>query len=148
MFKRIPGNIVSWLGKTSLMPNYWPSRSVLRWKSVFRNHEIRNMVLLCIFGLLLTCFLFSISLLVWRVYDWKKNYCIKFVYANESNQLFPPCPLNSICDESGLTIEKTQWEVDLWFTEYRLREGGRWSIYFSSSLFTKQWQLGFGLIKQ
>ena len=28
------------------MPNYWPSWSILRWMSVVRNREIRNMVLL------------------------------------------------------------------------------------------------------
>ena len=37
-------NIISWLGKTTLMPNYWPSRSGLRVMSVVRNREIRNMI--------------------------------------------------------------------------------------------------------
>ena len=65
------------------MPNYWPRRCVLRWMSVVRNHEIRNMVLLSTFSLLLTCFLFWISLWVWYVYDWK-NYCIGYLYTQTS----------------------------------------------------------------
>ena len=48
--KTIPGNIVSWLGKTNLMPNNWTSRYVLRWMSVVWNSKIRNMVLLSTFG--------------------------------------------------------------------------------------------------
>ena len=35
--KSIPVNIVSWLGKIILMPNYWPSRSRVRWMSIVRN---------------------------------------------------------------------------------------------------------------
>ena len=66
-----------------MMPNYWPCRSVLRWMSVFRNREIRNMVLLSTFGLLLTCYLFWISLYVWCVYDWK-NYCMCYLYTQMS----------------------------------------------------------------
>ena len=58
--KSIPAHIVSWLGKTILMRKHWPSG--LRWISVVRNWEIRNMVLLSTFLLLLTRFLFWISL--------------------------------------------------------------------------------------
>ena len=60
VFKSILANNVSWLGKTILMPNYWPSPSGLRWMSLVRN-EIQNMVLLSTFCLLLTWFLFWIS---------------------------------------------------------------------------------------
>ena len=56
----MPANILSWSGKTIVMLNYWPSLSVQRWISVVRIREIRNMVLLSTFGLLLTCFLFWI----------------------------------------------------------------------------------------
>ena len=35
-FNSLPANIVNWLGKTILMPNYWPSRSGLRWMSIVR----------------------------------------------------------------------------------------------------------------
>ena len=46
VFKSIPLNIGSWIRKTILMPYDWPSRSVLRWLSIVRNIEIRNMMLL------------------------------------------------------------------------------------------------------
>ena len=57
--KSIPANIVCWLRNTILMPNYRASCSVLRWMSMVWNSEIRNMVLLSTFGLLLTCFCFG-----------------------------------------------------------------------------------------
>ena len=67
------------------MPNNWPSRSVLRWMimSVVRNCEIWITVILSTFSLLLTCFLFWISLHVWCVYYWK-NYCIGYLYTQTS----------------------------------------------------------------
>ena len=40
VLKRIPANIVSLFWKIILMPNLWPSRSVLRWISVVRNHGV------------------------------------------------------------------------------------------------------------
>ena len=36
----LPPSIGSWLRKTILMPNYWPSRSFLRWMSIVQNRDI------------------------------------------------------------------------------------------------------------
>ena len=73
LLKSIPANIVSWLGKTVLMPNYWSSRFVLQWMSIVRNREIRNMVILDQY------FQFSVSLM----YN-LKNYCIVYLYTQTS----------------------------------------------------------------
>ena len=74
VLKRIPANIVSLFRKTISMPNLWPSRSVLRWMSVVRNLEIRNMVLLTTFDLLWHVFVlkFFISLIC----VWLRKNCI------------------------------------------------------------------------
>ena len=82
-FQNIPANIVSWLGKTILMAYYWPSSFVLRWMSVVRNLEIRNMVLLIT------------SVNCWHVFCFGfldkfdvcmigKNYCIDYLYTQTS----------------------------------------------------------------
>ena len=42
IFKRLTPDIGSWLRKTILMLNYWPSRSFLWWMSMVWNREIRN----------------------------------------------------------------------------------------------------------
>ena len=83
VFKSIPTNIVSLFGKTILMPNNWPSRSVLWWMSVVRNLEIRNMVVLSTFGLLLTCFCLG-CLCKFDVCMTGKNYCIVYLYTQTS----------------------------------------------------------------
>ena len=91
MFKSIPASIVSWLGKSILMHNYWLSRSVLRWMALVRNREIRNMVLLSTFALLLTWVFFVLNIFISLMCVWleKLLYCL-FVYRNESNRLFSP----------------------------------------------------------
>ena len=80
VFKSKPANIVSWLRQTILMPNYWPSRSVLRWMSRNPTPWDRKMVLLSTFGLQLTCFCFGFLLCM---YDWK-TYCIVYLYIHTS----------------------------------------------------------------
>ena len=104
VFKSIPA--LSWLGKTILMPNYWLSRSSLRWMSAVLNCEIWNMVLLSTFGLLLTCFLF------WIFYKFEvcmigKNYCILTVFLiciHKQVKLIIFTVSIKFCDESGLAI--------------------------------------------
>ena len=78
VFISIPANIVTWLQKIILMPNYWSSRSVLRWMSVSRNREIRNMVLPSTFGLIPFTFF-----VVFCAYD-LKTYCIVDLYTQTS----------------------------------------------------------------
>ena len=85
MLQSIPANIASWSGKTILMPNFWPSRSVLRWMSVIRNREIRNMVLLSSSGLRLAClFLFWISLWFMCVWLEKTTVLVMCIYIQTS----------------------------------------------------------------
>ena len=95
IYKSITANIVSWLGKTVLMSNYWPSQSVLSWMSLVRNREIRNMVFLSTFGLLFTCFfcvgfLYKFVVCIWLkkkttvlficIHKWDKSiYCFRHV---------------------------------------------------------------------
>ena len=61
----------------------WPNRSVQRWMSVVRNLEIRNIVLLSTFGLLLKCFCFGF-LCKFDVCMTGKNYCIVYLYTQTS----------------------------------------------------------------
>ena len=111
--KRTPANIVSWLGKTILMPNYWPSRSVLRWMSVVRNREIRNMVLLSTFDLMLTCFLF------WFLYKWlKKSHTLFINWMPKWVKSIVFAVSIKFCGESGLAISS----FNLVLTSSRVRE--------------------------
>ena len=88
------------------MPNYWPSRSVLRWMSVVRNREIRNM----------WCYL-VLSVYCWHVF------CFGFLYRFdvcmiEKTTVLVICIHKRVksnvfavsikfCDESGLAILNT-----------------------------------------
>ena len=86
------------------MPNNWLSRSVLPWMSVVQNCEIWITVLLSTFRLLLTYFLFWISLHVWCVYYWK-NYCIGYLYT-QTSQIDCFCCSLKFCYKSGQAILK------------------------------------------
>ena len=99
--KSIPATIVSRLGKTILMPNYWPSRSVLRWMSVVWNREIRNMVLLRTFGLLLTCFYFGCFVSLYDVCIIGKPYVL-FICIHKRIKSIVFAVSIKFCDESGL----------------------------------------------
>ena len=102
-FKSLLANIVSWLWKTILMPNYWPSRSVLRWTSVVRSREIINMVLLSTFGLLLTfCFCFG-SLYKFDVCIIGKT-TVLFICIHKRVKSIVFVVSIKFCDESGLAI--------------------------------------------
>ena len=80
----------------------WPSRSILRWISVVRNREIRNMVLLSTFGLLLTCFLFLNSVCLMCV--WLEKTTVLFICMHKRVQLIIFAVSIKFCDESGLAI--------------------------------------------
>ena len=92
------------------MPNHryhWVTLNVRTMNvRVVRNCEIWNMVLLSTFGLLLTCFLFWISLIVWCVYDWKKLlYCLFVIAQTSQIDCFRPQPLCiKFCNESSQVI--------------------------------------------
>ena len=78
VFKSVPATIVSLFWKTILMPYHWPSCSVLRIMSIVRNREIRNVVLLGTFDLLLTCFCFGI-LYKYGMFDDRKKTTVLFI---------------------------------------------------------------------
>ena len=74
--------------KTTLMPNYWPTRSGLRWMSVVRNREIQNMMLRSTFGLPLHVFCFGLlSKFDVRMIGKKLPFYL-FVYTNRKFKLY------------------------------------------------------------
>ena len=77
VFKSIPANIVNGLWKTILMPNYYPSRSVLRWLSVVRNRGVNQYLVLSVYCwhvFFVLVFFISLMCLI------EKNYCIGYLY--------------------------------------------------------------------
>ena len=97
-FLSIPVNIVSWLGKTILMPNYWPSRSVLRWMSVVRNREIRIKHGVTQYFRFTVDMFFVLDFFI-CTYDWK-NYCIGYLYT-QTSQIYCFCRVHKILQWIG-----------------------------------------------
>ena len=100
VFKSIPTNIVSLFGKTILMPNNWPSHSVLRWMSVVRNLEIRNMVLLC-------WHVFVLDFFASLMCVWLEKTTVLFICIHKRVKSIVFATSIKFCDESGLAILNT-----------------------------------------
>ena len=81
VFQSIPTNIVGWLENT--ISYRIIDRVALFYVECFvvRNRQIRNMVLLRTFCLLLTC---CLDFLISSMCVWLKNYCIVYLYTQTS----------------------------------------------------------------
>ena len=105
------------------MSNYWPSRSVSRWMSYVRTREIRNMVLLSTFTLLLTCFLFWVSLLFDVCMIGKSTVLVICLHKRVKLIVFTVSI--KFGDESGLAIlnnvNATIWQNDIKKTNQELK---------------------------
>ena len=100
--KSIPANIVGWLEKTILMPNYWASRSVLQWMSVVRNSEIQNGVTQY-FQLTVYMF-FVLDFFISFMCVWLEKTTVLFICILEQIKSIVFAVFIKFWDESGLAI--------------------------------------------